>query len=211
MLHLFLQNLLKMFGKVTKKDFTQNMQQYFNALRPLFPSLSKKQEAGIILLTNATRHLPLEQRAYLLATAYHETAHTMEPVTEFGGVRYFDKYDVGRLAAALGNTPEKDGDGYFFRGRGYVQITGRANYEKAGKKLKLDLLNKPSLALEPRISAEILIAGCTEGWFTGKRLDKYINKEKKDYRNARRVVNGLDRANDIAKYAEVFEQALKTI
>ena len=109
--------------------------------------MTAKQREGIIILTNATRTLPLEQRAYLLATAYHETAFTMQPIVEFGGRKYFDKYDTGRLAEALGNTPQADGDGFFFRGRGYVQITGRANYEKAGRKLKFDLVNKPDLLL----------------------------------------------------------------
>ena len=84
------------------------MDLYFNSLASLFPRVTPKQREGIIILTNATRTLPLEQRAYLLATAYHETAFTMQPIVEFGGRKYFDKYDTGRLAEALGNTPEAD-------------------------------------------------------------------------------------------------------
>ncbi len=187
------------------------MDKFFNALAPLFPRMTTKQREGIIILTNASRHLPLEQRAYLLATAYHETAFTMQPIIEFGGVKYFDKYDTGRLAEALGNTPQADGDGYFFRGRGYVQITGRTNYENAGRKLKVDLVNKPDLALDARIAADILIKGSVEGWFTGKKLNDYITSTKKDYRNARRIINGVDKADAIAKYAEVFEQALRQL
>lgn len=185
------------------------MDKYFNSLASLFPKMTAKQREGIIILTNATRTLPLEQRAYLLATAYHETAFTMQPIVEFGGRKYFDKYDTGRLAEALGNTPQADGDGFFFRGRGYVQITGRANYEKAGRKLKFDLVNKPDLALDARIAADILVKGSVEGWFTGKKLDDYLNSTKKDYRNARRIINGVDKADTIAKYAEVFEEALR--
>jgi len=185
------------------------MDKFFNEIGSLFPRMSEKQRAGLISLVNATRNLPLGQRAYLLATTYHETAFTMQPITEFGGVKYFEKYDTGRLAAALGNTPQADGDGYFFRGRGYVQITGRANYIKAGKALRLNLVEKPDLALEPRIAAEILIKGSTEGWFTGKKLSDYINDTKTDYRNARRVINGLDKADTIARYAKVFETALR--
>ena len=150
------------------------MDKFFNTLAPLFPRMSAKQREGIIVLVNATRSLPISHRAYLLATAYHETAFTMQPITEYGGVRYFDKYDTGKLAAALGNTPQADGDGYFFRGRGYVQITGRANYQKAGQKLKIDLVNNPDLALDPRIAADILVRGSTEGWFTGKSLNDYL-------------------------------------
>lgn len=187
------------------------MDQFFNKIASLFPKMSPKQKEGVITLLNATYRLPLEQRAYLLATSYHETAATMQPITEFGGRKYFDKYDTGQLAAALGNTPEADGDGFFYRGRGYVQITGRANYDKAGKKLRVDLLNKPDLALVPTIAASILVQGCTEGWFTGRTLNNYINKDKVDYVNARRVINGLDKARTIAGYAKTFEEALEVL
>jgi hypothetical protein len=139
----------------------------------------------------------------LLATAWHETAATMQPITEYGGRKYFDKYDTGKLAKALGNTPEADGDGYTYRGRGYVQLTGRANYAKAGLALGLDLLRNPDLALQPTVAGKILVTGCTEGWFTGKKLSDYA-----DYRNMRRVVNGTDKADAIARYAETFEAAL---
>ena len=185
------------------------MEVFFNALSSLFPRMTERQRQGLIVLVNATRSLPITHRAYLLATTYHETAFTMQPIVEFGGVRYFDKYDTGRLAAALGNTPQADGDGFFFRGRGYVQITGRANYEKAGRVLKVDLVNKPDLALDPRIAADILIRGSQDGWFTGKKLSDYLTETKKDYRNARRIINGVDRADAIAKNAEVFEQSLR--
>lgn len=194
-----------------KRPYENNMDKFFNALASLFPRMTSKQREGIIIVTNATRTLPLKQRAYLLATTYHETAATMQPVTEFGGRKYFDKYDTGRLAAALGNTPQADGDGYFFRGRGYVQITGRVNYEKAGKKLKIDLVNKPDLALEPRIAADILVKGSVEGWFTGKKLDDYITNTKADYINARRIINGVDQAKKIASYATTFELALEQL
>lgn len=187
------------------------MEQFFNKIASLFPRMSQKQKEGVTTVVNATRHLPLKQRAYLLATTYHETAMTMQPITEFGGRKYFDKYDTGDLAKALGNSPELDGDGFFFRGRGYVQITGRANYEKAGRKLKVDLVNKPDLALVPRIAASIMIQGSVEGWFTGKKLSDYINDTKTDYVNARRIINGVDKAKTIASYATTFEEALKVL
>lgn len=103
----------------------------------------------------------------------------------------------------LGNTLPNDG--WVYRGRGSVQITGRLNYGRASKKLNIDLLASPERALEPAVSAQILVAGCTEGWFTGKRLSDYLPN---DYVNARRVVNGTDRANEIAGYARAFERAL---
>lgn len=180
-----------------------NRKAFYDAIRAKLGKLSQKQVDGIEALLAATAGLPIRHRAYLLATSWHETAATMQPITEYGGRKYFDKYDTGKLAKALGNSPEADGDGYTYRGRGYVQITGRANYAKAGLALGLDMLRNPDLALQPTVAAQILVKGCTEGWFTGKRLADYP-----DYRNMRRVVNGTDRADLIAGYAQTFEAAL---
>lgn len=187
---------------------SENNDKFFGGVSKLFPKLSTKQKEGLEALLKATSNLPLGQRAYLLATAYHETGATMQPIHEYGGVRYFDKYDTGKLAKALGNTPEKDGDGYKYRGRGYVQLTGLTNYRRASKQLEADFVNSPDLALLPNHAADILVKGCVEGWFTGKKLNDYINDKTTDYRNARRVVNGLDYADLIASYARVFQQAL---
>ena len=181
---------------------------FWNAIRPMFGgALKQSQVNGIETILAASDGLPIGHRAYLLATAKHETADTMQPITEYGGRKYFDKYDTGKLAKALGNTPDKDGDGYRYRGRGYVQITGRANYAKAGGKLGVDLIGNPDAALNPDIAAQILVRGCSEGWFTGKKLDDYLPD---DFRNARRVVNGMDRADLIASYAVEFGKALAT-
>lgn len=145
--------------------------------------------------------------AYLLGTAFHETARTMQPIHEYGKRSYFDKYEPGtKIGAALGNTLK--GDGYRFRGRGFVQLTGRANYRKAGEKMNADLLANPEQALEPAVAAMALIRGSLEGWYTGKKLGTYINAEKADFTNARRVINGTDRAADIAGYADKFLVAI---
>lgn len=182
---------------------------FYEGIRPIFGgSLSQRQVDGIEALLAATEGLHVTHRAYLLATAKHETAHTMQPITEFGGKLYFNKYDTGKLAEALGNSPAADGDGYLYRGRGYVQITGRANYGRAAAALGLDLVRNPDLALQPTVAAQILVRGCSEGWFTGRKLSDFLPG---DYYGARRVVNGLDRADVIAKYAQVFGTALATI
>lgn len=142
------------------------------------------------------------QVAYILATAWHESY--LEPIGEYGSDKYLSKYDTGRLAKQLGNTPEADGDGQFYKGRGYVMITGRANYEKFSKLLEIDLINNPDLALEPRYAAFIIVYGMKHGSFTGSKLSFHINDEEIDFKNARKIVNGLDKADLIKSYAQKF-------
>lgn len=179
----------------------------FDVVRPMFGgSLNQAQVDGINTILSAFKLHGDGSRmslAYLLATTKHETADTMQPIHERGAKAYFAKYEPGTsIGKNLGNTLK--GDGYRFRGRGYVQITGRANYAKAGKKLGRDLIAKPDDALLPDVAAFILIRGCIEGWFTGKKLGDYTN-----FYNMRRVVNGTDKAPLIASYADIFEEALQ--
>lgn len=140
--------------------------------------------------------------AYMLATTWHETAHTLKPIKEYGSWQYLSKYDTGRLARVLGNTPQADGDGQKYAGRGYVQITGKANYAKFSKILSLPLVEQPDLALQPDVAAKILVEGSMKGLFTGKKLSDYIKTGSiSEYTQARRVINGTDRAQSIAKLA----------
>ena len=86
--------------------------------------------------------------AHYLAQIAHESCE-LKYTVEQGGRAYFDKYDTGKLAARLGNTPQKDGDGYTFRGRGLIQITGRTNYEAYKKYCKFDVVGNPQLLEMP--------------------------------------------------------------
>lgn len=180
---------------------------FFQSVRAsLFRPMAQGQVDGCNALLWASEGLDKTWQAYLLATAYHETAQTMQPIVERGGPSYLAKYDAGTtLGKRLGNTVK--GDGARFKGRGYVQITGRANYAKAGAALSVDLVGNPDLALDPEIAAKIAIRGMTEGWFTGKTFKDYLPG---DYVNARRIINGLDRAQLIAGYARHFEDALSS-
>lgn len=180
---------------------------FFDAVRvsPYSGRLTPGQVSGMeaILGEWERRKLPeLRRLAYMLATAFHETAFKMQPITEYGSKAYFNRYE-GRKD--LGNTVP--GDGYRFRGRGYVQLTGRRNYQLASQKLGIDLVANPERALEPVIAAQIMFVGMAEGWFTGKKLFDYLGG-RTDWVNARRIINGTDKAEQIASYARAFHAAL---
>lgn len=179
-----------------------------------YPITSDRRE-GIRAIVSAAEEADVTdpQLAYILATAWHETAHTFQPIGEYGGVEYKRRrYDVTgdnpSRARSMGN--DEPGDGVLYAGRGYVQLTWKNNYEKAGNKIGVDLVNEPERALETDVAAAILVFGTIGGWFTGKKLGAYVNDTKTDYVGARRVVNGTDQAEKIASYAKSIETALRS-
>jgi putative chitinase len=190
---------------------------FFAKIRPqLFGGrLSASQVRGLgVLLDRFDSHRPkpdMRAMAYMLATAHHETGRTMQPIRERGGQAYMKRmYDVTgarpALARRMGNT--RPGDGERYCGRGFVQLTWKANYKLAGEKLGLDLLADPDLAMDAGTAARILIAGMEDGWFTGRRLADHFTLTKSDWRGARRIINGLDRADMIKGYALAYHAAL---
>lgn len=174
---------------------------FFNAIRPAFGgSMTQAQVNGCLSLISLCEAAgwPLKWTAYALATAKWETAHTMQPIAEYGkgkGRKYGVKGKYGQVPY----------------GRGYVQLTWDTGYERADRELGLKgaLLRNFDLALTQEIAGRILILGMSQGWFTGKKLSDYINLLRTDYRNARRIINGMDHADDIAAIAMKFEAALK--
>lgn len=183
-------------------------------------SATEFQGCGSIILACAQDGWGVSWIAYALATTYHETAHTMEPVPEYGGNAYFHRmYDIQghrpAKARELGNL--QPGDGVKYKGRGYVQLTGKDNYVKAAKKLvalgfKVDLVNNPDLALRPDVSAAILVAGMREGWFTGRDIDDDLPADGAatlaQFIASRDIINGSDKAKLIGEYAVDFQAAL---
>ena len=143
--------------------------------------------------------------AYSLATTYHETAYTIQPIEEIGKGR-------GR---AYGVPAGPWRQVYF--GRGDVQETWYANYLHANARLHAlgvlkddeNLAEMPDLACRPDVAAAIMIYGMTAGWFTGKRLADYFNARISDSVNARRIINGTDCAAQISIYYGHFLDALK--
>jgi hypothetical protein len=132
--------------------------------------------------------------AYMLATAKWETAHTMQPIEEYGKGR-------GRpYGVAV--------DGHVYHGRGYVQLTWATNYARMAALTGVDLVGCPELALEPRLAALIMFEGMRGGLFTGVGLPRYFGTTVDDPVNARRIVNGTDRAEEIAAIHAGFLGAL---
>jgi hypothetical protein len=179
-----------------------NREAFFDAMRSEFGSLSQSQVDGTEALLNDAekRQLPMNQLAYVLSTSWHETATTMMPIAEYGKG---EGHEYGE--------PCPQYDNQVAYGRGYVQLTWYYNYETADQKCALAgaLLENFDLALDPIVASQIIFQGMLEGWFTGKKLGDYVNDTVTDYYNARRVVNGTDRADLLADYAESFEQALR--
>lgn len=194
-----------------------NYQSFFDHCRNgvMGPTLTQDEVTGAKSILAAMEGLPLSWCAYALATAWHETAHTMQPVKEYGGASYFFRmYDPQgqrpKLARANGNI--HPGDGVKFCGRGFVQLTWRANYKRAGEKLGYPLEAQPDLAMRPDIAALIMRRGMTESWFTGKAFADYLPKDgpagRGQFSAARRIINGMDKALTIADYATGFQKAL---
>ena len=148
---------------------------------------------------------PLSWAAYALATSYHETARKMVPVRE--GLTISDAWRKKNLRY------------YPYYGRGDVQLTWKENYERADKELNLGgkLINNLDLALDPDISAKIMVLGMKEGWFSGDSNGRHTlarhlpNEEEKigNFTSARRIINLTDKAMLIATYAIQFQDALK--
>jgi putative chitinase len=141
--------------------------------------------------------------AYMLATTHHETDTTMQPIEEYGkgkGKRYGKRIKMsGKAYTDTSN---------IFYGRGFVQLTWYENYEKAGKKLKVDFIRYPEKVMTLGNATKIMFLGMAEGWFTGKKLGDYFSITKNDWYNARRIINGIDKASAIEAYALKYYAAI---
>ena len=135
------------------------------------------------------------QTAYLLATSFWETAHTMKPVVE---------------AFWLSENWRKNNLRYYpWFGRGFVQLTWKANYARAENELGVPFTQDPSLALDPDNAANIAVLGMLEGWFTKYKLDDFIDLQHSDFLHARQIINRMDKATEIAAIAQHYDDDLK--
>ena len=210
---------------------------FFAQYKARFGGLTQSQVDGLNFILDSAAQDPhlqfLEWLAYMLATTKLETANTFQPIHEYGSLAYFVKRYGSQTAVGkrLGNaTPE---EGATYAGVGDVQLTGHANFQKAeialreqypeivaafetrtGKHFDLTVGDQPNDAHDPENAGDPAIAyaimsyGMRTGMFTGRKLADYINPPKKDYVNARRIINGLDRAKTIGGCALDFEKIL---
>lgn len=161
-------------------------------------TLAQAQVDGLTAILDAAEQNPdIRWTAYMLATAHHETNKTMQPVREAYWLADPDAYLKTHHA-----------DYYPFYGRGYVQLTWLKNYQKASAALGQDFVGHPDLVMQPENAAQIMLHGMTEGWFTGRKLADYFNTNSCDWENARRIINGTDRAVLVADYGRKYQAAL---
>lgn len=181
-----------------------NYKDFFDAIRTTIP-LTTGNVAGFerVIGYGEDKGYHIKDVAYVTATAYWETAHTMQPVKE----AYWLSEDWRKKNLRY----------YPWYGRGDVQLTWEENYKKAGKELGVDLTTDPEKALDPKISVQVLYHGMEKGWFTGKKLSDYVTKNttqtyaltQAEYKNARRIVNGTDKDDEIASIAIKLYKALQ--
>jgi putative chitinase len=153
---------------------------------------STSQVAGINAILNESEKVSANELAYILATVYHETAKTMQPIEEYGkGRNRTYGHNVKQNGTRYTNTKN------IFYGRGFVQLTWYENYEKMGKIIGVDLINQPELMLQLDVSTKVLYEGMTRGLFTGKKLKDYFGAVP-DFVMARSIINGRRRVKNIA-------------
>lgn len=179
---------------------------FFATVRTKFAGLRPAQVSNINTVLAACAGAPLTHAAYMLATAWHETNATMQPVRE---------------AYWLTEAWRKKNLRYWpWYGRGFVQLTWEFNYDKADREAaeeglikRGDMLATPDLAMEPDIAAFIMRKGMEEGWFTGVKLSSALpvsgTATRKQYMDARTIINGRDKSDLIEDYAQIFERALR--
>lgn len=188
--------------------YTPNLKNFYDHIRPMFTTLTQKQVDGIEAILKAFSGYDLRYAAYALATAFHETGRTMQPIREYGRGQ---AYDYGKKLKMSRKPYDKPDQIYY--GRGLVQLTWYENYNLMGlaaqrKGMPWDFLNNPDLMLQMEPSVWVMRYGMLNGSFTGKKLSDYFDGAKEQPISARKIINGSDKASTIAGYYETFKLGL---
>lgn len=211
---------------------------FFDRYRETFGPLRQSQVDGLEFLLGALERdnkvTDLRWAAYMLATTKWETGDTFKPVRERGSRAYFvQRYgSQTRVGKILGNdTPE---EGALYAGVGHTQNTGENNAEmleralpqeypdviarwedRHGRKFDLTVGDQPDddgdflHLMDPEISYCAMSVAMRRGLYTGVDLGRYINPGGCDYVNARKIINGMDQAYRIARFAVLLEGILR--
>ena len=198
------------YGIRTKQDLLTSMLMPFSGIKNMFKSKSKTggsgptqtdsdpvpsgggggfNESSLKAAMDKAGYTDKTERAMFLAQMAHET----------GNFKYSEEIHDGSNyegSKMLGNT--EPGDGKRFKGRGYIQITGRWNYGHYGKKVGVDLIKNPELAADPKVAADVAIA------YWEERVDRAAAK-RGDVKKVTYGVNGgynglADREAKFRKY-----------
>lgn len=175
-----------------------------------FKTLSKPAQDGLNTVLTFLECDPnvTDQRwiSYCLATTFHETAGTWTPLEEYGkgrGLKY--------------GTPDKR-TGQTYYGRGYVQATWYDNYKmltdawnKSHLQVPVDFTLHPELLCIPEYAYWAMSYGMRTGAYTGVGLKTYFNDKRADPINARKIINGTDKAELIAGYYDKFMRILAEV
>lgn len=141
--------------------------------------------------------------AAFLAQCAHETLD-FKHMKEIGGSLDFKKYDIKfapRKAKILGNT--KPGDGAKYKGRGYIQLTGKDNYKRAGQALGLPLVEKPELVERPEVAAKVAV------WYWKERVRDKVDSFK-DTKSVTKPINpGMKHLDQRKEKHDKFMVAMK--
>jgi predicted chitinase len=144
-----------------------------------------------------------EELAQFLAQTAHES-HNFKSMVEYGGSLDFRKYDpkyAPKKAKQLGN--KKVGDGARYKGRGYIQLTGRYNYKRAGQALGLPLEQKPELVEKPEVAAQVAI------WFWQNRVQPKVDDFGNTPAATKPINSGLKGLQDRKDKFQDFKTAMK--
>lgn len=198
---------------IDKKHFYDSYRENFGVIKdPVVKALDfllDKFDASEVFSTKA-------RISYALATIKRETAETFEPVSEGYWIKgdrlgklynYYREHNPGALTTIFPNGRREPA----YYGRGIIQITHNFNYNKFTNILKIDLLNSPHHALDPDIAFKIMEYGMENGSFTGKKLSDYFTDDGYDFVKARRIINGVDAAKEIAHNAELFMSCIRFV
>ena len=136
-------------------------------------------------------------RIAAVATIVTEVGTGFRPIKEYGGPGYFTQMYEGR--SDLGNV--RRGDGARYHGRGYIQLTGRANYRHYGERLDVPLEERPGIALRPAVGARVLAE-----YFKQRGVDRAARRGQ--WRDVRLKVNGG--LNGWDRYRSIVSSLLRT-